>query len=159
MFLRDCQVQARMPVDHSAPMPLLVQGANFREYVLDLTERFYINSWRNWATQLGLQTGIDIEVLHRRGRSPQSDSFVEFLTRPQTGLVNLCVANWNAAIAKEKNPGIPHSEIAVPSEYASPVLTALLDSHETLEVDMPELFRSEERRVGKECRSRWSPYH
>src|SRR5947199_5011171 len=23
----------------------------------------------------------------------------------------------------------------------------------------PALFRSEERRVGKECRSRWSPYH
>src|SRR6516165_3037891 len=23
----------------------------------------------------------------------------------------------------------------------------------------PRLFRSEERRVGKECRSRWSPYH
>ena len=22
-----------------------------------------------------------------------------------------------------------------------------------------ELYRSEERRVGKECRSRWSPYH
>ena len=30
-------------------------------------------------------------------------------------------------------------------------------------VELPELFtvtsRSEERRVGKECRSRWSPYH
>ena len=26
--------------------------------------------------------------------------------------------------------------------------------------EMSELFsRSEERRVGKECRSRWSPYH
>src|SRR5690554_7989798 len=25
--------------------------------------------------------------------------------------------------------------------------------------DTSELFRSEERRVGKECRSRWSPYH
>ena len=24
---------------------------------------------------------------------------------------------------------------------------------------MPEYQRSEERRVGKECRSRWSPYH
>ena len=24
---------------------------------------------------------------------------------------------------------------------------------------LPELCRSEERRVGKECRSRWSPYH
>ena len=23
----------------------------------------------------------------------------------------------------------------------------------------PEKYRSEERRVGKECRSRWSPYH
>ena len=26
------------------------------------------------------------------------------------------------------------------------------------ETEMPQL-RSEERRVGKECRSRWSPYH
>ena len=25
--------------------------------------------------------------------------------------------------------------------------------------DYPEELRSEERRVGKECRSRWSPYH
>ena len=25
--------------------------------------------------------------------------------------------------------------------------------------DVPTLLRSEERRVGKECRSRWSPYH
>src|SRR2546427_11797141 len=28
-----------------------------------------------------------------------------------------------------------------------------------LRVDAVELQRSEERRVGKECRSRWSPYH
>ena len=29
------------------------------------------------------------------------------------------------------------------------------------ELDLPEeiVARSEERRVGKECRSRWSPYH
>ena len=26
-------------------------------------------------------------------------------------------------------------------------------------VEVPKLCRSEERRVGKECRSRWSPYH
>ena len=25
--------------------------------------------------------------------------------------------------------------------------------------DVTDLTRSEERRVGKECRSRWSPYH
>ena len=28
-----------------------------------------------------------------------------------------------------------------------------------VEIYGPELTRSEERRVGKECRSRWSPYH
>ena len=30
----------------------------------------------------------------------------------------------------------------------------VFDFHESLEME-----RSEERRVGKECRSRWSPYH
>jgi len=29
----------------------------------------------------------------------------------------------------------------------------------TLGLTTPDGFRSEERRVGKECRSRWSPYH
>ena len=28
-----------------------------------------------------------------------------------------------------------------------------------LDVMLPGMDRSEERRVGKECRSRWSPYH
>ena len=28
-----------------------------------------------------------------------------------------------------------------------------------VEKEIPETLRSEERRVGKECRSRWSPYH
>ena len=33
------------------------------------------------------------------------------------------------------------------------VNAALLAAHQ------PQFIRSEERRVGKECRSRWSPYH
>ena len=28
-----------------------------------------------------------------------------------------------------------------------------------IEIDEDKIKRSEERRVGKECRSRWSPYH
>ena len=28
-----------------------------------------------------------------------------------------------------------------------------------LQIYLQDLLRSEERRVGKECRSRWSPYH
>src|SRR5260370_27939803 len=33
------------------------------------------------------------------------------------------------------------------------------DGMERLSPRIPPLLRSEERRVGKECRSRWSPYH
>ena len=50
---------------------------------------------------------------------------------------------------------------------ASEKITAIIDSVKELSVlELKELidaycedFRSEERRVGKECRSRWSPYH
>src|SRR2546430_4037126 len=44
-------------------------------------------------------------------------------------------------------------------------LELMIQSHypliaiETSEEDFVDLPRSEERRVGKECRSRWSPYH
>ena len=40
------------------------------------------------------------------------------------------------------------------SDMVPEVLNAALDSLFT-----PKEPRSEERRVGKECRSRWSPYH
>src|SRR5436305_6665485 len=33
------------------------------------------------------------------------------------------------------------------------------DSHATVQVTVNGVARSEERRVGKECRSRWSTYH
>ena len=35
----------------------------------------------------------------------------------------------------------------------------LLMELKNAEVTLDEVLRSEERRVGKECRSRWSPYH
>ena len=40
-----------------------------------------------------------------------------------------------------------------PGGAVLPLYDALLNSHIT------HAERSEERRVGKECRSRWSPYH
>ena len=43
---------------------------------------------------------------------------------------------------------------------------ALIERYDDIEADVfhdseeiREVMRSEERRVGKECRSRWSPYH
>src|SRR5688572_32727012 len=40
-----------------------------------------------------------------------------------------------------------------------PLVLGLGDQPPLLERRRPGLRRSEERRVGKECRSRWSPYH
>ena len=39
------------------------------------------------------------------------------------------------------------------------ILKKLEDYLKTASSEPVELLRSEERRVGKECRSRWSPYH
>ena len=33
------------------------------------------------------------------------------------------------------------------------------ETEDTFSIDVYKTSRSEERRVGKECRSRWSPYH
>ena len=40
--------------------------------------------------------------------------------------------------------------------YAGAELVRILMGHPSVEI---KWYRSEERRVGKECRSRWSPYH
>ena len=44
-----------------------------------------------------------------------------------------------------------------PARYVGGEYNAILKNKD--EVDTRIAFRSEERRVGKECRSRWSPYH
>ena len=38
-------------------------------------------------------------------------------------------------------------------------ITRLIVLPQAIRIVIPSLCRSEERRVGKECRSRWSPYH
>src|SRR5256885_10711874 len=48
---------------------------------------------------------------------------------------------------RQRTPGIAAARIVVPDEDPAEVVQAR------------EPARSEERRVGKECRSRWSPYH
>src|SRR3712207_8672847 len=46
-----------------------------------------------------------------------------------------------------------------PADRSSALLTVVDRLLGTSDRYVPEPLRSEERRVGKECRSRWSPYH
>ena len=57
-----------------------------------------------------------------------------------------------------------NAELSTEREGFSSKITELRSKNEELEDNYAELVRanakrSEERRVGKECRSRWSPYH
>src|SRR2546430_7161899 len=49
------------------------------------------------------------------------------------------------------------SRVTLPVTSAEAVLTSSAPAPDTVTCSLVE--RSEERRVGKECRSRWSPYH
>ena len=62
--------------------------------------------------------------------------------------------SWIAAVST------PPQVVAGPSDRTTPSLSSTTSSAAgTGTVASGELLRSEERRVGKECRSRWSPYH
>ena len=73
----------------------------------------------------------------------------------------------SAAFMKECIQPIPEVEACTAFTTADVALVSLADGNNRLKVDAmntdPEFWkvfsRSEERRVGKECRSRWSPYH
>ena len=56
--------------------------------------------------------------------------------------------SWMSDLGLGKTKGEAIGSVMKPLTYASEGVSALLDK-----------ARSEERRVGKECRSRWSPYH
>ena len=68
----------------------------------------------------------------------------------------------------------PGYTVRPPTEDDIPAILGLLHAHDIAETDEADTYepadilldwenlnpaRSEERRVGKECRSRWSPYH
>src|SRR5256885_16735854 len=55
--------------------------------------------------------------------------------------------------------GDPLLELSVELADLAEQILVPQDEGKLLREDLHELERSEERRVGKECRSRWSPYH
>ena len=55
--------------------------------------------------------------------------------------------------------GIPRDEVENYGRYIAKIPEYLIDEEKVKKSNLILVTRSEERRVGKECRSRWSPYH
>src|SRR5256885_5283810 len=100
-------------------------------------ELVFFFSSRRRHTRLQGDWSSDVCSSDLAGRSAGTDSFFIWPVRPRDDTDARLIANLGAA----RPPIIVYS----PSQY--PHLRLFQDN------------RSEERRVGKECRSRWSPYH
>ena len=69
----------------------------------------------------------------------------------------------------KKDPSVPVEQVNAPGiedmPQSAPASSEIADEEQPAQDPAPsteagnEKRRSEERRVGKECRSRWSPYH
>ena len=78
-----------------------------------------------------------------------------------TGTSKDGLAETMLAFATERGtlqPGMPVVEASSGSFGAALAVSCATTGHPCILV-VPSSLRSEERRVGKECRSRWSPYH
>ena len=64
------------------------------------------------------------------------------------GIPQELIDRINELSKKKKEEGLTSEELAEQKELRETYLSLFREN-----------FRSEERRVGKECRSRWSPYH
>ena len=92
-------------------------------------------------------------------RIPQSTLDAAAVNRPLRGRVAIAGA---ATYGCGEAPGMDDMTLLVRAAHAAVADAGLtmqdIDGLATCSVNA-SMWRSEERRVGKECRSRWSPYH
>ena len=73
--------------------------------------------------------------------------------------INEQLEELKRAYVKGLGAKIEEVEVAARAAGADPLSGQGLEALGALKQLVHKLARSEERRVGKECRSRWSPYH
>ena len=102
----------------------------------------------------------DIKVISGKEDEVKTDNVSDDYLEEYQGTFNDISENQ---IISAKVIGISDSDIMVDIGFKS---EGLINRSEFNNKDLPEIgsnidifLRSEERRVGKECRSRWSPYH
>ena|SRR2546422_10469371 len=104
----------------------------------------------------GVEQLIDIRTVPRSRTNPQfnRDALPTSLTRAGMGYVHMAtLGGLRHPKADSGNTGWRNSSFRGFADYMqTPEFTEGIEK-------LVALARSEERRVGKECRSRWSPYH
>src|SRR4051794_37570822 len=104
---------------------------------------------------------------------PRPVRLVRGPNRPAPRAVTVTAANGRARVAPPgptsvPAPRPPHAAGARFHSLIGAPMLSFYDWYADLPIASPQVFgdqtdvpesRSEERRVGKECRSRWSPYH
>src|SRR3712207_4381032 len=103
--------------------------------------------YHGWARDLGV--GADFDVTPGRVPGPSEPNSAG--AAPDVGATTT-VVDWNDAAAVGDVFAAQGRELA--AVFTEPYLHSYTNA-----APAPGFLRSEERRVGKECRSRWSPYH
>src|SRR5438876_6336635 len=81
--------------------------------------------------------------------------------RRHTRSVSAFLLNRSSDLAAINSTGVGYPRFPAPVEFIAAVIAYYVHpvNIQTACLIMEGAERSEERRVGKECRSRWSPYH
>ena len=102
--------------------------------------RGYITDWK--PTLSGNKDKFDVICYDELYNLQESQELIYYSSGIGTkSAITKIFDDWQIPMDKYEGPDVTHGKLAYKTEMLSDVL------------------RSEERRVGKECRSRWSPYH
>src|SRR2546430_11306382 len=82
-----------------------------------------------------------------------------FFFQAEDGIRDLTVTGVQTCALPIYNAPIPAMSPAPSAAYSTPRRDGISDPRKRKSGFFTVSIRSEERRVGKECRSRWSPYH
>src|ERR1051326_9551349 len=110
----------------------------------------------------GLQSALDEP--HERWMRVALEAAYEAQSRDEVP-IGTCIVFANELLAVAGNrtrtdcDPTAHAEIVALREAASKLRNYRLPDAVVYSTIQPCAMRAEERRVGKECRSRWSPYH
>ena len=105
----------------------------------------YWTEMRNRYGEWGAEMGIDVEVL----AAPTEGDLKSQLDTLET----MVAKGYDAIVVTPMDPFNLIPGVLKANEKGVPILCS------GPAIDAQTVLRSEERRVGKECRSRWSPYH